>query len=213
MAVKQIMITALVAALVIFSGCANSGNTSGSPAASTPVNSDTTQTENAVPSDSSPGHNSRMFVTSSAIISGVIDPVYGANGTVKEGGVPVLSIPLEISGAPAGTACYAVYMDDPDAKPLCGFNWVHWMVVNIEESEIPKDFSRTAKGIIQGKNDSGTTGYAGPTPPDKDHTYAITVYALDEKLELTDGFSKTEFADAIEGHVLASALVEGIYNK
>ena len=100
-----------------------------------------------------------MTVTSAGIVGGYIDPAYGANGEVKEASIPVLSLPLEISNAPEGTVCFAVYMDDPDAEPLCGYRWVHWMAVNIESGSIPEDFSRTAGSqAVQGKNDNSTTG-------------------------------------------------------
>lgn len=156
----------------------------------------------------------QMTVASSGIIDGLIDPAYGANGNEKTKGIPVLSLPLQITGAPDGTVCYAIYMDDPDARPLCGYNWVHWMAVNIHDSSIPEDFSRTAQDIaVQGKNDNGTIGYAGPTPPDKDHTYVITVYALDAELTLSEGFSKADFTKTIQGHVLATATLEGVYKK
>lgn len=170
--------------------------------------------QEADPSVSVAQTDSAMTVISSGITDGVIDPAYGKNGEVQENGVPALSLPLEITGAPEGTVCFAVYMDDPDAKPLCGYRWVHWMAAGIETGSLLEDFSRTAgNSVVQGKNDNGTVGYAGPQPPDKDHTYVITVYALDAVPDLVQGFSKEEFFTAIDGHVLAAATLEGIYRK
>lgn len=155
-----------------------------------------------------------MTVRSSGIADGVMDPKYGIKGEVNAKGTPVVSPPLTTQNAPEGTASFAVYMDDPDAKPLAGHNWVHWMAVNIPAGDIPEDFSRNSGGkAVQGKNDFGEIGYGGPTPPDKDHTYVITVYALDDDLPLKEGFSKAEFEQAIKGHVLASAAVQGLYKK
>jgi Raf kinase inhibitor-like YbhB/YbcL family protein len=65
--------------------------------------------------------------------------------------------------------------------------------------------------MVQGNNDFGKIGYGGPTPPDKPHTYVITVYALDSLVNLENGFTKEEFEEAIKGHILAEASMEGIY--
>jgi phosphatidylethanolamine-binding protein (PEBP) family uncharacterized protein len=79
-----------------------------------------------------------MTASSDGIVNGVIDPTYGMHGEMISG-VPILSLPIRIVNAPAGTACFAVYMDDPDAR-----NWLHWMAANIELSDIPADYSRNA---------------------------------------------------------------------
>ena len=202
---KCFMVGALAVVMLLTAGCGLSD--------SAPEVSESLQINEAA-TDQNTAATGEMTVTSNGIANGYIDPVYGANGDTKDNGIPVLSLPLQINEAPEGTVCYAVYMDDPDAKPLCGYNWVHWLAMNIAQSSIPEDFSRTAQGtVVQGTNDNGTVGYAGPTPPDRDHTYVITVYALDAELTLSEGFSKTEFAEAIQGHVLASATLEGIYKK
>ncbi len=146
-----------------------------------------------------------MVVTSSGITDGVIDPKYGHSE---------LSLPLSIEGAPEDTACFAVYMDDPDALPVCGYKFVHWMAVNIGVSDIPEDFSRQAgESAVQGKNDFGDSGYGGPAPPDKDHTYEITVYALNAELSLSEGFTRDDFFAAVKGHSLSSVILKGLYKK
>ena len=150
-----------------------------------------------------------MSLQSAGIENGILDPKYGMHGDKKVNGVPVLSPPLEIRDAPEGAKCFAVMMDDPDAR---GF--VHWMAVNIKEHNIPEDFSRTVgSGAVQGRNDFGTVGYGGPTPPDKDHTYSIRIYALDSTIDLQPGFSKDEFQEALKGHILASAELKAVYKK
>lgn len=158
--------------------------------------------------DGSVSQEDPLAVSSAGIVDGVIDPAYGMHGETNERGVPVLSLPIEIKGGPGETVCYALYMDDPDAS-----NWVHWMAANIAESSIPEDFSRHAGDAVQGRNDFGTTGYGGPTPPDGDHTYQIIIYALDAPLDLQDGFSKDDLDKALEGHVLEEAVLTGLYKK
>lgn len=148
-----------------------------------------------------------MTVSSPGIVNGYIDPEYGAHGRG-------LSIPLEIANAPKGTVCFALLMDDPDAVAVVGKRYLHWMAADFTQTSLPAGFSAQADSLaVQGKNDSGTVGYTSPNPPDKDHTYVITVYALDAKTGLQRGFTKDQFLAAINGHILAQAQVTGIYRK
>jgi Raf kinase inhibitor-like YbhB/YbcL family protein len=201
---KRILPAFLLTVLALpFASCASSGTGAAS-----------SETPNVSESNSIVTGDTSFRVTSSGIVDGYLDPAYGANGTVFENNLPALSVPLEISGSPGSTACYALMMDDPDSISLCGFSWVHWTAANFTQTSLPEGFSASADAtVLQGKNDYGTIGFAGPTPPDKDHKYRITVYALDKVLDLSNGFSKEEFPKALEGHVLASALTEGVYKK
>jgi len=207
------LIFCIVTAALLFTGCAPGAGTTPSEAssgqASQPagVVSEQPPPTESVPAASAaePAFETKMSVASSGITDGVIDPKYGHSA---------LSLPLEISGAPKGTVCFAIYMDDPDAVPVCGYRFVHWMAVNISASDIPEDFSRQAgESAVQGKNDFGKTGYGGPAPPDKDHTYEITVFALDAELSLSEGFTREEFAAAVSGHTLSTATLKGLYKK
>ncbi len=155
-----------------------------------------------------------MEVSSRDIVDGEIWPQYGMFGGQIDDDVPTLSFPISIKFAPENTVCYAIKMTDPDSVPLCGYEWFHWTVVNLKESELPENASITmASNMVQGKNDFGKIGYGGPTPPDKPHTYVITVYALDSLVQLENGFTKEQFAEAIEGHILAEASMEGKYSN
>ena len=55
--------------------------------------------------------------------------------------------------------------------------------------------------------------YTGMAPPDKDHTYEIHVYALDKETNLKKGFFVNELYKAMEGHILDSYTLKGIYKK
>ena len=101
-----------------------------------------------------------------------------------------------------GTKSIALIMDDPDAMGAVGKVWVHWL-----EYHYVNDITT----IIQGKNDFGETGYGGPAPPDKRHTYIFKVYALDTVLELKEGYSKQELEDAMKGHIIAEAKLTGTF--
>jgi Raf kinase inhibitor-like YbhB/YbcL family protein len=155
-----------------------------------------------------------MSLSSPGVAGGTLGDAYGMRGSQQDGGVPTLSPPLSVQNAPSGTVCYAILMLDPDSKPLCGYEWTHWLAAGVTTAEIAENASvNNAADMTQGKNDFGALGYGGPTPPDKPHTYKITVYALDANPDLKNGFSKDELLNAINGHILAQATLDAKYGN
>ncbi|MDG5774856.1 YbhB/YbcL family Raf kinase inhibitor-like protein [Haloarculaceae archaeon H-GB2-1] len=120
--------------------------------------------------------------------------------------------PLEISGIPDATESLALIVDDPDAREPAGKVWDHWIVWNIdpETTEIPEGWT-PGDDAVEGRNDYGETGYGGPNPPDREHTYRFLLYALDATLDLGTNASKDDLYDAAEGHVVGKARFEGTY--
>lgn len=117
---------------------------------------------------------------------------------------------------PAGTASFALIMDDPDA-PMS--TWVHWIAYDLpagtrQLSEgVPKGDGLQGGGR-QGRNDFPEVGYGGPCPPPgKPHRYYFKLYALDKKLDLKAGATKHEVEQAMKGHVLAKAELMGRYGR
>ncbi|MFB6077014.1 MAG: YbhB/YbcL family Raf kinase inhibitor-like protein, partial [Candidatus Nanohaloarchaea archaeon] len=104
--------------------------------------------------------------------------------------------PLAVTGVPAEAETLALVMDDPDAKPVAGKVWDHWVVWNLpaNTTEIPEDASFDTAD--EGVNDFGEQGYGGPNPPDQEHTYVFTLYALDTELDLDPGASKADLEAA-----------------
>ena len=99
---------------------------------------------------------------------------------------------------------------------LFQFAYIHWVVANVpaDMTVVPKDFSRLDAKHTHGKNSLVSKflnednsdiydGYMGPYPPDKDHVYTLTVYALDCELSLENGFYMNDLLHAMDGHVLA----------
>lgn len=119
--------------------------------------------------------------------------------------------PLRIGNVPKGTTSLALVMDDPDAKEPAGQVWDHWVVFNIPARlrSIPEDWSPTQ--AVEGENSWGNMGYGGPSPPDREHTYIFTLYALDTELDLERGATKEAVEDAVDGHVLAKTTFRGTY--
>ena len=164
-----------------------------------------------------------MIVTSSGVVNGLMDKKYGKYGKQFFKGMPTLSLPLAIKEYPQNTKTFAIIMEDKDAIPPTGFSWIHWSVANLTKDFLEENASMNAKGFVQGTN-SWSSGllsdrldryeaakFGGPMPPDKPHTYEIHVFALDNSLELQDGFYVNELYKAMEGHVLAQYTLKAIY--
>ena len=119
--------------------------------------------------------------------------------------------PLSIKEIPNETKSLTLIMDDPDAMGAVGKIWVHWIVWNIDPSNSEIKENSIPSGSVQGKTDFGEISYGGPAPPDKEHTYIFKLYALDEKLSINEGSTKSQVEDTMKGHVLAEAKLEGKY--
>lgn len=117
--------------------------------------------------------------------------------------------PLEIGSVPTGTKSLALLVDDPDA-PVG--DWVHWLVWNINPRTAKIEANQTPPGSQEGKGSSGNNKYEGPCPPSGTHHYKFKIYALDDKLNLNSGASKTEFLRAIYGHVIDQSTLTGIFS-
>ena len=127
-----------------------------------------------------------------------------------------VSPPLRWDNVPAGAECFALICDDPDA-PMG--TWVHWVIYNI-----PAGTDRLAEAIpvteeledgsLQGSNDFGKIGYGGPCPPrGKVHRYFFRLYALDGKLTAAAGMTKKSLLQRMEGHILETAELYGVYGR
>ena len=121
------------------------------------------------------------------------------------------SPPLNFSGVPDNTKSLVLIMDDPDAMGAVGKIWVHWVVWNIDPSNTKINENSVPEGATEGKTDFNEIGYGGPAPPDKEHTYIFKLYALNEKLNLNEGSTKSQVEDAIKSHVIAETKLEGKY--
>jgi len=121
-----------------------------------------------------------------------------------------VSPPLSWEGAPPDTVTYALIMDDPDAP---AGTWVHWVLFNLpaDRKQLPEDVSPE---VGTGGNSSwDRTGYGGPCPPSGQHRYVFKLYALDAELALEVGADKEALQAAMEGHVLASDQLTGVYER
>jgi Raf kinase inhibitor-like YbhB/YbcL family protein len=154
-----------------------------------------------------------LTITSTAFAANAAIPsVYTCEG--KD-----ISPPVAWSGAPTGTKSFALIVDDPDAPDPAApkMTWVHWVLYDIpatanglSEAIKPADLP---KGTREGVNDWNRTGYGGPCPPIGRHRYFHKLYALDAVLADLNRPKKADLERAMQGHILAQAVVMGTYQK
>jgi Raf kinase inhibitor-like YbhB/YbcL family protein len=154
-----------------------------------------------------------LKLSSSAFVdNGAIPAVYTCEG--KD-----VSPPLSWSGAPAGTKCFALIVDDPDAPDPAQprMTWVHWVLYDLPAtgSGLPEAVASAAlpAGTREGLNDWGRTGYGGPCPPIGRHRYFHKLYALDTVLPDLNRPKKAALENAMRGHILEQATLIGTYQK
>lgn len=143
---------------------------------------------------------------------GEIPPSYTCDGAD-------VSPPLAWHGVPANTRSLVLIVDDPDAPDPAAprMTWVHWVLYNLpvdsgglSEAVPPADLPT---GTLEGVNDFGRTGYGGPCPPIGRHRYFHRLYALDAKLPDLGEPTKAKLEKAMEGHVLAKAVLVGTFEQ
>lgn len=117
---------------------------------------------------------------------------------------------LAIKNVPKGTKSLALVMEDPDAPNGL---WVHWAVWNINPNiGVLAEHAEPREAVI-GKNTWGHNRYGGPCPPSGTHRYMFRLYALDTTLDLPGSAGKDQLAQAMDGHIVAEALLTGLYAK
>lgn len=119
--------------------------------------------------------------------------------------------PLAFSGVPKKAKSLVLIIEDPDVPknlvPTGLFD--HWIVV---------DLAPDTKGIAEGQgaqgvNGMGKAGYVGPCPPDREHRYFFTLYALDTKVGDMKITSRADFEAKMKDHILEKAEYMGRYPK
>ncbi len=128
---------------------------------------------------------------------------------------------LTWTGIPSNTSSIVLIMYDPDtpSRPF-----IHWVIYNIPPSirGLPKWVSNSPKlehwpfGDVayQALNDFGKVGYGGPCPPPgKPHRYFFKVYALSTVLNVPPGSSNSYIRQYMEGDILTTGELMGIYGR
>lgn len=119
--------------------------------------------------------------------------------------------PLEWTAPPAGAGELVLIVEDPDApsaEPFC--HWIVWGLAPqkgmLLEGEVPPRV---------GKNAFGNSEWLLPDPPvgHDPHDYVFQLFALDAPLTLTSGASRDDVLAAMEGHVVAAAVLTGTFAR
>jgi Raf kinase inhibitor-like YbhB/YbcL family protein len=117
--------------------------------------------------------------------------------------------PLEWTAPPAGTQELALIVEDPDAptpEPFC--HWLVWGLApqrgKLLEGEAPPRV---------GKNSFGNSEWLLPDPPTGagTHDYVFQLFALDRSLALMPGATRGDLLEAMQGHVIAAAVLTATY--
>jgi len=118
--------------------------------------------------------------------------------------------PVQFEAIPEDTKSLALIYEDPDAP---NGTWIHWVVWNIDPANPVIAENSVPQGAEVGNNDFGETAYGGPCPPGGTHRYVFKGYALDTMLQLAPGSAKKDLKVAMDGHMLAEALLTGVYTR
>ena len=118
--------------------------------------------------------------------------------------------PLKISGVSNTAKSLVLIMDDPDA-PMG--TWVHWTIWNINPKITEILENNVPENAVEGITSFKKPGYGGPCPPSGTHRYFFKLYALDTMLELNSKASASDIEKAMEGHILDSAELIGLYKR
>jgi Raf kinase inhibitor-like YbhB/YbcL family protein len=165
-----------------------------------------------------------------AILAGVADArqnesmVIGSPGFTDSTAVPKrytcsgenISPPLNWSGVPAQAKSLALIVLDPDAPSGV---FAHWIVYNLSPATagLPENASIPGtqfSGASQARNDFGHAAYDGPCPPPgQSHHYHFRIYALSTKLQPEAAVDAEQFQRDINGHVIASAEMTGVFAR
>lgn len=131
-----------------------------------------------------------------------------------------VSPPLVWSEPPAGTASFALIVEDPDAP--AGQPLVHAIVWNIPalerrlvEGAIKRDGLEGADGSDVGRNSLYSEGWLPPDPPTGhgNHDYVFQLFALSQTPAIASNPGRTALVDALRGHVLAAGILIGTYSR
>lgn len=119
--------------------------------------------------------------------------------------------PLEWNAPPPGAQEIVIVVEDADAAgdtPPC-----HWAVWGFPGQKGMLLEGETPPRV--GKNSKRNSEWLLPEPPmdDDAHTYVFQIFALDLPLVLMPGATRAELTKAMEGHVVAAAVLTGTYKR
>ena len=183
----------------------------GGPPAGAPRPPPGPQPPNLIDIPSSMG-KAHLMVTSAEVKTNTLIPQDNSNYGKS------LSPQVTWTKGPASTKSYVVALEDSDAQAR-GAPITHWVAFNIPASVTslpgglpPQGAGAVPAGMMFGNNIRGQPAYMGPgTPPKATHHYHLQVLAIDTTLDLMQGAARADIAKAIDGHVVGTGEVVGLF--
>lgn len=156
-----------------------------------------------------------MGLTSTSFQDGTIIP-----DKYTQASTAPISPQLSWTNAPAATQSFALIVDDPDTALQRTTNEVlHWAAFNIPATttSLPENVPTEATlpdGTVQPLNTGKKNGFMGPgARGNVYHHYTFQLYALDTKLALGPDATRAQIMAAMDGHVLAKAVLVGRFHR
>ncbi|MGH2452115.1 MAG: YbhB/YbcL family Raf kinase inhibitor-like protein [Candidatus Limnocylindria bacterium] len=114
------------------------------------------------------------------------------------------------SGLPEGTRSLALVVYDPDAPGGTFFHWLAWGI-----DAAAGGIGEGEAAPVEGRNDFGKSGYAGPCPPHDHgpHRYVVRLDALDRDLDISPGADREQIEAAIRSLRIGGAELTGTYER
>lgn len=129
---------------------------------------------------------------------------------------PNISPALTWTQPPASTLELVLIAQDPDVP--FGKAAIHALTVGIDPTlpGLPENALTNPSpinGLKHGKGPLGHRGWAGPMPVPSHgpHTYAFQLFAIDGQLDLPEKFTLADTLDAMTGHIIGRARLDGTY--
>jgi Raf kinase inhibitor-like YbhB/YbcL family protein len=202
----------LAAAAVAVTACSHDGRTlrpAGPGQTASIITSTTSTTSGAAvnagsqsgtsPAKSGVTGGSGMTITTPWADGTAIDAQYTCRGADTS---PAISW----SGVPATAKELAIAFTDLDAA-----DFVHWVIAGLPPAAVGIAANTVPQGAVLASNGFKEAAYSGPCPPDGQHTYLVTLYALGQPSGLTNGVDGKSAIATLEADQIASAAISGVF--
>lgn len=121
---------------------------------------------------------------------------------------------LEVYRVPQEAVSLAFVMHDPNIPDIirADHTWYHAVAWNIPVTASAITLDLIAP-TVYGATTSGSSTYVPPCPPDAEHHYVFTLYALDTTLDLAAGSTASQLLEAVKGRIVDTSVLTAVYNR
>lgn len=117
---------------------------------------------------------------------------------------------FHISDIPSAATSLAFIVTDPDSPQG---DYIHWLVWNIDPRTTALTGDSLPASAVEGQASTGQPGYIAPCPHQGEHRYTFELIALNTTLVLPPTSDVVALRAAMEGHILATSTLQGLYQK